>query len=116
MLNYLLQSESEHRVLITGNQRMASETPYYVYMLLCADQTIYTGITNNVLKRVESHNTGVEGTKYTRSRRPVTLLAVWKCKNRSEATKLEIEFKALTRAKKISLAHEQGTGLLTDAD
>jgi putative endonuclease len=92
---------------------MPPETPYYVYMLLCADQTIYTGLTNNVLKRLNTHNTGM-GAKYTRSRRPVTLLAVWKCKNRSEAASLEIQFKALPRARKLSLASQQGTSILSE--
>jgi putative endonuclease len=92
---------------------MSPETPYFVYMLLCSDQTIYTGLTNNVSKRLNTHNTGL-GAKYTRSRRPVTLLAVWECKNRSEAARLEMQFKALPRAGKLALASQQGTSLLAD--
>ncbi len=93
---------------------MPTETPYYVYMLVCSDQTIYTGITNNVEKRLKSHNSGSDGAKYTRSRQPVTLVAVWKCQNRSEAAKLEFQYKAMSRAEKIELALRQGTGVLTN--
>jgi putative endonuclease len=90
---------------------MARETSYYVYLLLCSDQSIYTGLTNDVSKRLESHNAG-KGAKYTRARRPVTLLAVWTCQDRSEAAKLELKLKAMPRSKKIALATEQGTGAL----
>jgi putative endonuclease len=92
---------------------MTSDTPYFVYMLLCSDETIYTGLTNNVPKRLDTHNAGL-GAKYTRSRRPVTLLAVWRCKNRSEASKLEMQFKAMPRANKIALAKQQGTKILSE--
>lgn len=92
---------------------MTLTTPYYVYMLRCSDETIYTGLTNDVLKRLATHNTGA-GAKYTRSRRPVTLLAVWKCETRSAASKLELQLKALPRAKKLSLAHQQGIGILSE--
>jgi putative endonuclease len=92
---------------------MVPKTPYYVYMLLCSDQSIYTGLTNNVLKRLETHNAGT-GAKYTRSRRPVKLLAVWTCQNRSEAARLELQFKALSRTRKIALATQQGTGGLSE--
>jgi putative endonuclease len=92
---------------------MNSQLPYYVYMLLCSDESIYTGLTNDVLKRLETHNSG-KGAKYTRSRRPVALLAVWKCNNRSEATKLEMQFKAMSRAAKIDMANHQGTSILCE--
>ncbi len=88
---------------------MSRETAYYVYMLLCSDQSIYTGLTNDVSNRLASHNAG-KGAKYTRSRRPVTLLAVWTCQDRSEAAKLELQLKAMPRTKKIALAQEQGLG------
>jgi putative endonuclease len=87
--------------------------PYYVYMLVCSDESIYTGLTNNILKRLETHNAGT-GAKYTRSRRPVKLLAIWECQNRSEAAKLELKFKAMPRTKKFALACQQGIDILDE--
>ena len=47
---------------------------HYVYILLCSDDTLYTGYTNNLEKRIQQHNEGKEGAKYTRSRRPCKLV------------------------------------------
>ncbi len=53
---------------------------YYVYMVRCADQTLYTGWTNDLARRLAAHNSG-RGAKYTRSRRPVQLVyAEWQIK------------------------------------
>ncbi|MDR0200061.1 MAG: GIY-YIG nuclease family protein [Streptococcaceae bacterium] len=49
--------------------------PYYTYLLRCADGTLYCGFTDNVEKRVEAHNNGRDGAKYTKTRRPVYLVA-----------------------------------------
>lgn len=75
---------------------------WYVYIVECADGTLYTGISNDVNKRIEKHNSG-KGAKYTRSRTPVVLK--WSCEaeNRSEASKLEYKIKKLTRKKKLEL-------------
>lgn len=69
-------------------------------MLTCSDNTIYTGITNNLIKRVNTHNSG-KGAKYTKNRLPVKLAAHWKCENKSEAAKLEYKNKQLTRVEKL---------------
>ena len=75
---------------------------FYVYMLRCADDTLYTGYTNDVPKRLEAHNTG-RGAKYTRSRRPCKL--VWACAydTKSDAMKREYAVKQLTRREKMKL-------------
>jgi len=75
---------------------------WYVYIVECSDGTLYTGITNDLNKRIEKHNSG-KGAKYTRSRTPVLLK--WSCEaeNRSEASKLEYQIKKLTRKKKLEL-------------
>lgn len=78
---------------------------WFVYFLECADGTIYTGISNNVEKRVQTHNQG-KGAKYTRSRLPVVLKAQWECSSRSEACKLEIQLKKLTRHDKLQKIEE----------
>ncbi len=66
------------------------------YMLRCADDTLYTGITNDLDKRVAAHNNGTAA-KYTRARRPVTLVFTERCEDRSDALKREMEIKRLTR-------------------
>ena len=74
---------------------------WYVYILVCNDNTLYTGATNDVSKRLEKHNSG-KGAKYTKSRLPVELLKVFDCKNKSEALKLEIKIKKMSREEKLS--------------
>jgi putative endonuclease len=74
-----------------------------VYMLLCADRSVYVGITNNVDQRYARHMQG-RGGKYTRAHPPLKLLRTWACADRSEASKLEYYFKSLTRAGKLYAA------------
>lgn len=74
----------------------------YVYILKCADKTLYTGWTVNLDNRLETHNSG-QGAKYTRGRRPVKLMYSEKLKNRSLALKREWEIKQKTRDEKLKL-------------
>lgn len=76
---------------------------YFVYILKCNDDTLYTGITKDVNKRLEEHNTSPKGAKYTKARRPVKLLYQEPSKDRSTASKREYAIKKLTRAKKLAL-------------
>ena len=76
---------------------------WYVYMVRCNDGTLYTGITNNLDKRVEAHNSGKDGARYTRSRRPVKLVYSEQVESKSAAAKLEYQFKRLPRSKKKEL-------------
>ena len=73
-----------------------------VYMLECSDSTIYTGITNNLENRINVHNSG-KGAKYVKTRLPVRLLWFIESENRSEASKLEIKIKKLTRTQKLNI-------------
>lgn len=75
---------------------------WVVYILECSDKTLYTGITNNLIKRVNTHNNG-KGAKYTKSRRPVVIRKIIECENRSEASKLEYKIKQLSRLDKFKL-------------
>lgn len=77
--------------------------PYTVYILKCSDRTFYCGITNDIEKRIDAHNTSSFGAKYTRGRRPVELVYSEESKNKSEALKREIEIKKLTRSEKLKL-------------
>jgi len=72
------------------------------YILRCADDTLYTGITNDLEKRLAAHNEGTAA-KYTRARGPVELVFIEDCADRSEASKREMAIKSLTRAEKLML-------------
>ena len=82
---------------------MISDLAYSVYILRCSDSTLYTGITNNLEKRIMEHNTSDRGAKYTRYRRPVTLVYHEAYENKSEALKREIAIKKMPRSKKEKL-------------
>jgi len=73
---------------------------WYVYLLRCADNTLYCGITTDLKRRVAQHNKGVAA-KYTRARTPVTLETFTEVKDKSEALKLELKVKKQARAAKI---------------
>jgi len=76
---------------------------FYLYIVKCADQTLYTGITVDLLRRVKEHNSSRRGAKYTRSRRPVRLVYSKKFRNRSLAAKAEYRIKKLSRKEKNNL-------------
>lgn len=78
---------------------------WFCYILQCSDGTLYTGITNDLEKRVSTHNTG-KGAKYTKTRLPVILKWSTLCENKSEASKLECKVKKLSRSKKLLLINE----------
>jgi len=73
-----------------------------VYIVECSDGTLYTGISNNIDKRIREHNLG-SGSRYTRGRRPVKLLVKWECTDKSHASKMEYRIKRLTREAKLRL-------------
>ncbi|MBI5413881.1 GIY-YIG nuclease family protein [Candidatus Peregrinibacteria bacterium] len=76
---------------------------YHLYILKCADKTLYTGITTDLDRRIKEHNISKLGAKYTSARRPVKLVYSKKFADRSEAQKEEIKIKSLSRAKKLQL-------------
>lgn len=76
---------------------------YYLYILKCADKTLYTGITTDLKRRVAEHNEKKLGAKYTTSRQPVRLVYSKKFKNRSLASKAEARIKKLRKAEKLEL-------------
>lgn len=80
-----------------------NNSDWFVYILECSDQTLYTGVTTNLEKRLKQHNSGPEGAKYTRPRRPVKLVYNENHTNRSEATRREHAIKQLSRAEKLNL-------------
>jgi putative endonuclease len=77
---------------------------YYVYIVKCADDTLYTGISTQLERRIEEHNSSDRGAKYTRVRRPVELVYSEEYPDRSSASKREYEIKKrMTREKKLAL-------------
>jgi putative endonuclease len=85
---------------------LASSTTaaWCVYMLRCADGTLYTGITTDITRRVAEHNgEGGPGARYTRSRRPVELVHVEAAASRADASRREAAIKQLDRARKLAL-------------
>ena len=73
-----------------------------VYIVRCADETLYTGITNNLGKRLQAHNKGT-GAKYTKNRRPIVLVYSETAADRSTASKREYVIKRLSRTQKLTL-------------
>ena len=75
---------------------------WYVYIVECSDGTLYTGITTDVNKRIETHNKG-KGAKYTKTRLPVVLRASYDGFDKSTAAKEEYRIKQLTRKEKLKM-------------
>ena len=84
---------------------------WHLYIVKCADGTLYTGVTMDVARRIEEHNGSAKGARYTRTRRPVTLLASCQTGTRSEALKAEHALKRLSRAAKLSIVNHLDDGL-----
>jgi putative endonuclease len=78
---------------------MSSRNEWYLYILRCRDGSFYTGITTDVQRRVAMHNEG-KAARYSRGRRPVTLIHVEKCRNKTDALQREHAIKELTRKEK----------------
>lgn len=83
---------------------MASE--WFLYIIRCADGTLYTGITTDVVKRFAAHSQG-KGAKYTRGRGPLQLVYQEKCADHSQALKREIAVKRLSRIEKEAMLSKE---------
>lgn len=79
---------------------------WYVYIVECSDKSLYTGITNDIKRRLSQHNSG-KGAKYTRVRKPVILRALFEFPDRSSASKEEYRIKQLPRSEKIKLCEKK---------
>lgn len=80
----------------------------YTYLLECADGSLYCGWTNHLKERLEAHNGG-KGAKYTKSRRPVTLVYYEEFTTKQEAMQREWAIKQMTRPQKLALIRERET-------
>lgn len=82
---------------------MSEMDGFFVYMVLCADGTLYTGWTTNLVRRMAAHNGTSVGAKYTKTRRPVTLVYAERTQTKSEAMSREYAIKQLSRREKEKL-------------
>ncbi|MBG9982868.1 GIY-YIG nuclease family protein [Aerococcaceae bacterium DSM 111020] len=94
---------------------MEKNDAHYFYVLYCQDDTLYGGYTNNLSKRVKTHNQG-KGAKYTRpkTRRPVTMIYAERFSNKSAAMSAEYHFKKLTRPQKVKYLKQNGKEDISD--
>lgn len=79
---------------------------WLVYILRCVDGTFYTGATNDMVKRLKAHNSGKNGARYTRTRRPCEVIAKSGLMSKSEALKLEYQVKKQKRENKVKFLNE----------
>lgn len=86
---------------------------HYVYILQCSDNSLYTGWTNNLEKRIETHSSG-RGAKYTRARLPVKLVYFEEYADKIEAQKREYAIKQMARYKKLQLIRLKSSGELLE--
>lgn len=82
---------------------MTQNNTWYVYFLRCNDNSLYTGITTDLKRRLHQHNNTKLGAKYTRARRPVVLVYSESAKDKSTASKREYQLRTLTKNKKEKL-------------
>lgn len=100
LLVLLLISRFNTRVTMNISKQ---ESSWFVYLLRCHDNSLYCGVTTDVVRREQEHNHGNKGAKYTRVRRPVSLVYVEAANNRSEACQHEARLKKLSKLKKEAL-------------
>jgi len=93
---------SVENLLKKSNAKKKTDGTWFIYILRCGDGTLYTGITNNILRRLDQHNAGT-ASRYTRSRLPVELVYQEAQASRSHALKRELAIKSLSRQEKETL-------------
>lgn len=86
----------------------SEEKPYWVYILVCQDGSLYTGIALDPFKRLTQHNAG-KGAKYTKNRRPCRMVYREEMPSKGEALRREYAIKKLSRTEKLSLIKDSGT-------
>lgn len=79
---------------------------WFVYILRCSDNTLYTGVTTDIARRLQEHNQGSQGAKYTRARRPVELVYQEPAADRSAAQQREYHIRRMSAAQKRDLIRQ----------
>lgn len=95
MLNGMREKEK-------ARPRKGRKEKWFLYILKCADSSLYTGITKDLERRFKSHSEG-RAARYTRTRRPLEMVYEETCRSRTEALTRECAVKALSKAKKLAL-------------
>lgn len=85
------------------NEMTENRTTWWIYIVCCADDSLYTGITTDLERRIAEHNDSKKGAKYTRSKRPVKLVFSENHPDRSSASKREYSIKKMSRSNKLKL-------------
>ncbi len=88
---------------MTSEEVFLKAEQWYVYMVRCNDGSLYTGITTDLARRVAEHNGSARGARYTKARRPVSLVYDEGCQDRSSACRHEWQLKQLGRSAKETL-------------
>ncbi len=83
-----------------------TEPSWYLYLLLCADDSLYTGVTRDLKRRLHEHNHTRRGARYTRGRRPVRVVYCETAPSRAAACRREYAIKQLTPQQKLALLHD----------
>jgi putative endonuclease len=93
-------------------RRKLPHVAWFVYLARCADDSLYCGITNDLVARLAAHNAG-KGARYTRTRRPIEIVVTRRCASKGRALRLEHRIKQMSRAAKQVLVAEPArlTGL-----
>ncbi len=94
-------------IIVTGEKGKELISLHYVYIVRCQDNTLYTGYTTDIDRRIAEHNQGI-GAKYTRGRLPVSLEYVEEYQSKSQALSREYEIKAMKRIDKLKLLESWG--------
>ncbi len=94
--------ERDNRMKPTDTEQ-SSSGDFFVYIVRCADGTLYTGWTTNLTKRMAAHNGTGKGAKYTKTRRPVTIVYAERLKTKRDAMRREYQIKQLSRREKLML-------------
>ena len=76
---------------------------YYIYIIRCENNALYTGITTDLERRFDEHKHSLKGAKFTRANKPQKLEIAWKTNSRSSASKLEYSIKQLSKSQKENL-------------
>lgn len=90
---------------MSSQMKAEDSKPWVLYILSCKDNTLYTGITNDLEKRLAAHRAG-KGAKYTKGRGPLTLCYLEQCADHSDALQRELQIKGLTRTEKLALCEK----------
>ena len=99
-LSYSLLKVNQNTEPSLKQDTKKTKNTWYLYVVQCRDQSLYAGITTDLERRIIEHNESKKGARYTRSRRPVTLVISWIYNDRSQASKAEYAFKRLSTSKK----------------